>query len=65
MPTDLEQLEAEVAEKQQELQDARTAPMSPGEATEMARSDPHRFNERWDACRRAGKNPIAPSTKED
>lgn len=55
---EVQELESEIAERQQRLDDLRTSPMTPEEASQLAKSDPISFNERFDACRRAGRNPI-------
>lgn len=55
-------LEAEILERQERLRDLRTSPMTSAEASELARSDPDAFNERFEACQRAGRPAI---TKEE
>lgn len=54
---EVQRLEAEVAEREQRLQ-ALKAPMSVTEAGDLARDDPDTFNRRYDAAKRAGRQPI-------
>jgi hypothetical protein len=63
MPDDIATLEAEILERQERLHDLKTSPMTPAEAAELARSDPDAFNARYEACQRAGRNPV--TYKED
>lgn len=57
MQSEAARLEAEIAEKQERLKQIR-APMGLDDAARLAKEQPDEFNQRFEAARRAGRNPI-------
>lgn len=61
---EIDRLEGEIEERRGRVRDLKARPMGTAEARRLAKESPHEFNQRFEACQRAGRSPFKADEKE-